>query len=158
MTVFSTADFDPKSMDSSGLPLPGKCHLLVIDTIEKEDTLEVLCVIKAHEKPGQENKKLRIWFKKDGKSLNRAFSYLIACGVVTKEEIIRKMASGNNVEIPFEMSRHRDFMTNLEASTYQGKAKVGVEFTFVNPKSPEAQGYPRYDFEKSSDPSSEIPF
>jgi hypothetical protein len=148
MTIFNAADFDINSLDSSGgaMPAPGKVHAIVIDTIEKENDIEVQCVIKAHEKPGQESKKFRIWFKKDGKSLGRAFNFLIACRVTTKNEIARQLAAGNNVDLPFEKSRHCDFMTVLEASTYNGKPKVGVEFTFVNPYSPEAKGYPKYDF------------
>lgn len=158
----------------SGLPDAGKCHALVVGTLEREKDIEIQCSVLAHEKPNNVNKKFRFWLQKNAKDpnntdsvravLDRALYFVFATGTMTRDDVARQQAQGNNIVIKFEDARSRTFMTVLEESTNPttGKKYVNVGFTFINPYSPESEGYPRDpDFGKLDAKTSEddsIPF
>lgn len=155
MAVFNLpTGYDPSQVGvGGGMPDAGKCHALVIGTLEREKDIEISCSILAHEKPNNVNKKFKLWLQKEAKDsskpesvkavMDRVMSFVFATGLMTRDDVARQQAQGNNVVIQFEKARGSTFMTELEASVYNGKNKIGVGFTFVNPYSPESEGYPR---------------
>jgi len=147
MAVTYFDDFDPTELDGGGLPLPGKCQLLVAACDEKEGDkgpyLSVTFQIVAHESPKQKLGKVSYnTLNLSGKGAIRALKYARACGLVTQQDLAAAKASGSGIDIDYTKSLGAVIFATLEASTYNGKPKCRVEWDFRALSDPEAGSYP----------------
>ena len=146
----SGSNFDPSGYDRGGLPGPGKCHLRVDDVEVRNGRngayLSITCQILAHEDETNVGKTTYNTFTLAGKGVNRLLTYCQACGVLTKEDVMRWwQQSGDKFGIPADETEGCTFCGTLEEgkNPNNGKKTCKVEFDFVNASSPEAADYPK---------------
>lgn len=149
MAKYDTSEF-------SQYPDPGMAHFLIteIEAVPSEkfdgDDYKVSCQVLAHELPGQEGKTYLDYFGMSGKGKNRFFSLALACGLVTREELL-----SGEVDFDYEDLYSKTFCGLLEEQTYNGTKRNKIGFKFVDPNSPEADGWPKSEefTEKKATPS-----
>lgn len=134
-------DFDPLAT-GGGMPAPGKCQLLVTDVEEHDSYVSVTHQIVAHEDPTQVGKTNYNNLSVSGKAAKRAFMFGFATGIITKEEVAEARAQGSSIDIPFKAAEGCVYYGTLEASEYNGKKKVRVEWDFRSLNDVAANEYP----------------
>ena len=124
------------------MPAPGKCQLLVTDVEEHDSYVSVTHQIVAHEDPTQVGKTNYNNLSVSGKAAKRAFLFAFATGILTKEEVAEARVNGTSLDIDYKAAEGCVYYGTLEASEYNGKKKVRIEWDFRSLDDPAASEYP----------------
>jgi hypothetical protein len=149
MALTCYSDWDAETLESGGKPLAGKCHLLVTTVdesqAESKSRITVICSTLAHEKPGQEGKKVYVYMNLTGKGSRRPILFAMATGILSQEEWVASKAAGKSIDIPYTDARGRTFFTELspqKSDNPKFDGRVDIGFDFFAPGSPSAEGFP----------------
>ena len=144
MSELNFEEYNPSKVHEGGRPTPGKAHLLVLDTTEREGRMSVKFSVLAHEKDGNTNKTIFTNLDLSGPRAGRAQLFAEATGILTKERMAIAQAEGTTIDLDFEEAISKTICTEIkEWTTPEGEKKVMLGWTFIDPKSPAAEGYPR---------------
>jgi hypothetical protein len=142
MAVIDFSEFDPEQVDSGGGPDEGKALVRVIDIDESNDEqIEAQLEVVKHTAPNNVGRTSKVWLKTEGKGAKRTLLFALATGLLTKQDLAVAKAEGTSIDIDYGEAVGKTFFTEFEASEYEGKRRVKVEFQFVNVSDPAAEAY-----------------
>ena len=120
-------DFDANKIGTGGLPKAGKCHLLVTEVDEKDGYFSVTHEILAHEDDSQVGKITYNSFQLSGKGSQRAFLFLIAVGLTTREALAEQATGGAAAEIDLADAVGKTYLGTLASPRHAGISILLVE-------------------------------
>ena len=138
-------DFDANKIGTGGLPKAGKCHLLVTEVDEKDGYFSVTHEILAHEDDSQVGKITYNSFQLSGKGSQRAFLFLIAVGLTTREALAEQATGGAAAEIDLADAVGKTYLGTLAKgkNPNSGKETCKVEWDFRRVDAEDSDDYPK---------------